>query len=119
MDTTVTGRETDMQPDIRVSDAERQHVVDVLQRHTSEGRLTLDEFSTRVDAAQRAVTRADLAAVTADLPEPPAPTPATRRPLVIGLLVAAIVVVLLLVVGVVAAVSGWGHMGPMKGGCCR
>jgi hypothetical protein len=106
-----------MQPNIRASDAERQHVVDILQRQTSAGRLTLDEFETRVDAAQRAVTRADLAALTADLPQPT--TPRARRPLVIGLVVAAIVVVLLIVTAILAGLAGWGHMGPMMGDCCR
>jgi hypothetical protein len=106
-----------MQPNIRASDAERQHVVDILQDQTSTGRLTLDEFETRVDAAQRAVTRADLAALTADLPQPT--TPPARRPLVIGLVVAAIVLVLLIVTAILAGLAGWGHMGPMMGGCCR
>jgi hypothetical protein len=59
-----------MQPHIRVSDADREHVVDLLQCYPSEGRLSLDEFSDRVDVAQRARTYGELAALTADLPAP-------------------------------------------------
>lgn len=61
---------------VRIGDAERQRVVDMLRRHTGEGRLTLDEFSERTGQVYAAVTRADLEAVLADLPEdlgPPLP----------------------------------------------
>jgi class 3 adenylate cyclase len=54
--------------EVRVGDAERQRVVDMLRRHTGEGRLTLDEFSERTGQVYAAVTRADLDAVLADLP---------------------------------------------------
>jgi Domain of unknown function (DUF1707) len=108
-----------VQPYMRVSDAERERVVDALQRHTSEGRLTLDEFSSRVEAAQRAVTQADLADLTADLPQPPAPADHTRGRLVTGLVIAGIVVALLLIGAIVTGVAGWGPMGSMMGNCCR
>ena len=42
-----------------------------LDRHPAAGRLTLDEFDQRSTAALAAVTRDDLAALTADLPELP------------------------------------------------
>jgi hypothetical protein len=104
-----------MQPFIRVSDADRQHVVDLLQRHTTAGRLSLDEFGTRVDAANRAVTRQDLAVLTADLPTEPTGGDAQRFPLRTTLIVAGTVVALLVIVAVVAGLAGWSDMGPMMG----
>lgn len=58
------------QPDIRVSDAERNKVVDVLREQCSEGRLTLEEFSDRVGDVFNARTRRELDAAVADLPVP-------------------------------------------------
>jgi hypothetical protein len=64
---------------LRVSDAERQQVVDALQRHTGEGRLSIDEFEDRSTLAFAARTRADLGGVLADLPAlPDVDGPATR-----------------------------------------
>jgi class 3 adenylate cyclase len=60
---------------VRIGDAERQRVVDMLRRHTSEGRLTLDEFSERAGQVYAAQTQSELAAVLVDLPgdlHPPA-----------------------------------------------
>jgi hypothetical protein len=54
--------------DIRASDAEREQVAAALGRAVGEGRLTLAEFSDRVGQAHAARTRAELAALTADLP---------------------------------------------------
>lgn len=84
------------QPDIRVSDAERNKVVDVLREQCSEGRLTLEEFSDRVGDVFNARTRRELDAAVSDLPvpveydplpetphpepEPPAVIAARRRP---------------------------------------
>ena len=53
---------------IRVSDAEREAVVTALAEHHAAGRLSLDELEERVGVGYRAVTRADLDAVLADLP---------------------------------------------------
>lgn len=101
-----------MQPFMRVSDADRQDVVDILQEHTAAGRLSLNEFTARVDAANRAVTHADLVPLTADLPTPvPAVPPVRRWPT--GLVVAGIVLALLLVVALVAGLTSGMHMGPM------
>jgi hypothetical protein len=55
---------------LRVSDADRDAVVDQLARHFQEGRLDLTEFQDRMDAAVRARTRGDLAGLLADLPQP-------------------------------------------------
>jgi hypothetical protein len=54
--------------DVRVSDADRQTVIEALQRHTGDGRLTLEEFEERVDEVLGARTRADLDAALRELP---------------------------------------------------
>ncbi|PRY45846.1 DUF1707 SHOCT-like domain-containing protein [Umezawaea tangerina] len=54
--------------DYRVSDAEREHVIGLLQKAIGQGLITLDEFSTRTDTALVAKTRAELNAVLLDLP---------------------------------------------------
>lgn len=54
---------------LRASDAERETVVERLQVALGEGRLTVTEFDERARDAYAATTRADLAALTADLPE--------------------------------------------------
>jgi hypothetical protein len=53
---------------LRVSDAEREHVVGLLQKAIGQGLITLDEFSTRTDSALAARTRSELNAVLIDLP---------------------------------------------------
>lgn len=52
----------------RVSDADRERVVDVLRLRCAEGYLSLDTLSGRVEAAYRAKTSAQLEAVILDLP---------------------------------------------------
>ncbi|MGX7823783.1 DUF1707 SHOCT-like domain-containing protein [Actinokineospora sp. 24-640] len=54
--------------DLRVSDAEREHVVNVLQKAIGRGLLDLDEFTRRTDLALASRTRAELNAVLVDLP---------------------------------------------------
>ncbi len=51
-----------------VGDAEREHAVTSLRDHCTAGRLTLDEFSERVDAALGSRTRGELEATLDDLP---------------------------------------------------
>ena len=58
---------------IRVSDAERDAAVERLSAATGDGRLTLAEFSQRMELATAARTRADLEPLTADLPADAAP----------------------------------------------
>lgn len=53
---------------LRVSDAEREHVVGVLQKAIGQGLLSLDEFTTRTDTALAARTRGELNSVLIDLP---------------------------------------------------
>lgn len=54
--------------DLRVSDAEREHVVNLLQKAIGQGLITLEEFTERTDSALAARTRAELNAVLIDLP---------------------------------------------------
>jgi hypothetical protein len=54
-------------PAILAADAEREQSTQVLSRAVVEGRLTLEEFSDRVERAQAARTRDELATLTRDL----------------------------------------------------
>jgi hypothetical protein len=53
---------------VRASDAERDAVVGRLNRAVGEGRLTMDEFSGRLELAYAASTRGDLDPLLRDLP---------------------------------------------------
>jgi hypothetical protein len=65
---------------LRVSDAERNAVVERLSAHFSEGRLDQAEFDERVSQAMAAKTRGDLDGLFDDLPDPePAGAPGTGR----------------------------------------
>ena len=67
---------------LRASHADRDHVVDTLKDAFVQGRLTKDEFDSRVGHALASRTHADLTALTADLPAPPpgARPPAVKTP---------------------------------------
>jgi hypothetical protein len=69
------------QPALRASDAEREHTVELLRRHSIDGRLTLEEFAQRMSTAYEARTREELDELVRDLPVdlPTTPTP-RRRP---------------------------------------
>ncbi|HMG65337.1 MAG TPA: DUF1707 domain-containing protein [Streptosporangiaceae bacterium] len=56
---------------VRASDADRDRAVDSLAAASAEGRLTLEEYSQRSEAALLARTLGDLAGLTADLPAAP------------------------------------------------
>jgi hypothetical protein len=74
---------TPQPPAILAGDAEREHSTELLSRAVVEGRLTLEEFSDRVERAQAARTREELATLTQDLPAaPPAPAPASSTEVV-------------------------------------
>jgi Domain of unknown function (DUF1707)/Cell wall-active antibiotics response 4TMS YvqF len=62
---------SEQHPELRVSDAEREATVVRLREAGGEGRLTLEELAERVELADAARTRGDLAALTADLPDSP------------------------------------------------
>ncbi|MFE3293667.1 DUF1707 domain-containing protein [Rhodococcus sp. NPDC059234] len=73
--------------DLRVSDAEREHVGQLLQRAVGQGMLSLGEFTERMDTALAARTRGELNAVLYDLPgmrvvtEEAPPQPAASGPI--------------------------------------
>jgi Domain of unknown function (DUF1707) len=65
---------------LRVGDAERESIADELREHYAQGRLTLEDFERRLEAAMAASTRADLDQLVRDLPHtkpPGAPLPAS------------------------------------------
>jgi hypothetical protein len=64
---------------IRASDAERDAVIEMLRRHTADGRLTMAEFEERVAEALAARTRGDLDPVLRELP-PLQPLTSPSRP---------------------------------------
>jgi Domain of unknown function (DUF1707) len=53
---------------LRISDAERAEVADLLSRHYGDGRLDQAEFNQRLDQAMKAKTYADLDGILVDLP---------------------------------------------------
>lgn len=58
---------------LRVSDADRSEVSELLSRHFSDGRLDSAEFDARLERTVNAKTRTELRAVLADLPHPGSP----------------------------------------------
>jgi Domain of unknown function (DUF1707) len=57
-------------PKLRASDADRDHVAELLRENAATGRLTMDEFSERLERCFAAQTYGDLDALVADLPAP-------------------------------------------------
>ncbi len=55
---------------VRVSDADRDRYIDALRTQCADGRLSLDEFSERVEGIYAARVRSELDEVVADLPVP-------------------------------------------------
>ena len=66
-------------PDQRVSDTERQAVVEQLRLNTADGRLDVDEFGDRVEQALSARTGAELGLVLKDLPHLQSPEAAAQH----------------------------------------
>ncbi len=65
---------------LRVSDADRNKVADLLRDAAGEGRIDLDELEERLEATYAAKTYADLVPITHDLPAHPGDqTPAVAR----------------------------------------
>jgi Domain of unknown function (DUF1707) len=65
---------------MRASDADRERAVADLREHLLAGRLTLEEFTGRVDTALRARVTGDLARVQADLPVVLTQATGSRKP---------------------------------------
>ena len=59
-------------PTLRAADADRDAVAERLRTAHAEGRLTVEEFGERLDAAFAARTMGELAGLTVDLPAEPA-----------------------------------------------
>jgi Domain of unknown function (DUF1707) len=105
-------------PDMRVSDAERDAVVTDLGQHFQDGRLDQAEFGQRMTAAMAASTRGHLDALVADLPpaapggqrvrpgQPGQPGPPGGPPRVLAFLPLALAALF-----ITAAVSGGWHHG--------
>jgi hypothetical protein len=78
------GLDSELEPhggnQLRASDADRDQVIEALAAASAEGRLSLEEYSERSEAALVARTQGELAGLTADLPAPrhadTAPVPA-------------------------------------------
>jgi hypothetical protein len=71
---------------LRASDADREQIVSALRQHHAEGRLTVDEFTDRMQRAFGAKTFGDLDLLTRDLPPllPPLPEPLRPDPAVVA-----------------------------------
>jgi hypothetical protein len=95
---------------LRVSDAERQQVVDQLSQHFAEGRLDQAEFDERSSRAMTAKTRADLGGLFDDLPETGAPAvpELPRRRHRHPILTLVLIVVIALAAAHVLAWAAWG-----------
>jgi Flp pilus assembly protein TadB len=66
-------------PDLRISDADRTDVADRLSKHYGDGRLDETEFNERLDKAMKAKTQADLSGLFHDLPDVDSPTEIAPR----------------------------------------
>jgi hypothetical protein len=97
--------------DVRAADSDRERVLAELQRHTSAGRLSMDEFSERAAAVYGSRTMGELAALTADLPHDPNPAAALPTPRA-GRTLLVVVAMALALLGL-AVVS---HVGPIISG---
>ena len=62
------------------SDADREHVVEILTAAFVQGRLTIDELRLRAGLALASRTYAELAVMIADIPVPPLKAPPAPRP---------------------------------------
>lgn len=104
-----TGQPVRTTEPVRIGDAERDQAVSTLGDHFAAGRLTRDEFDTRVDQAMAARFDGDLKPLFADLPRPvsiPAPVAAGAVPMrTAGPLLALWLMPFLLVSAVVTAVA--------------
>jgi hypothetical protein len=65
-------------PDLRVSQAERDEVVTILAGHFADGRLTVEEYEERVETALAARTGRDLEPLLEDLPAADRPAAPAR-----------------------------------------
>jgi class 3 adenylate cyclase len=100
---------------LRVSDADRERVVESLREHYGAGRLSDEELSERVEAVYDVRTMSELQALTADLPSPPELGRGLRRSALeasVRAHLAIYLVVNVMLVGIWAA-SGGGYFWPV------
>lgn len=100
---------------VRASDADREHVVELLREHYGAGRLSEDELSERLEAVYGVRTMSELGALTADLPSRPEPGGGRRRGALgtsVRIHLAVYVVVNVMLIGIWAA-SGGGYFWPV------
>lgn len=69
-----------LNPELRISDADRDRIVEILSTHVGAGRLSLTEFDARVAQVYRSTTEPQARRVLTDLPAPTPPAP-VRQPL--------------------------------------
>ena len=110
----------DQRPEVRVSDADREETVKLLERHYADGRLTFDEYSERMEAAFHARTHEDLRQTLRELPPLEQPRPPAQRTspgrdwpswLTPGLIIGAVIALAILP----WAFGGWWFGGPHRG----
>jgi Domain of unknown function (DUF1707) len=70
---------SELEPTLRIGDADRERVAERLRTAAGEGRLAADELEERLEAAFAARTEAELAPLVADLPGEPRVRPRRRR----------------------------------------
>ncbi|MEP9363854.1 DUF1707 domain-containing protein [Nocardioides sp. CN2-186] len=73
----------ELEPDsssLRISDADRHRVAEILREAAGDGRIDFDELDERLEATYAARTYADLVPITMDLPAHPAPATPVQRP---------------------------------------
>src|SRR3954447_3580989 len=83
--TTLGGMEAQPYQDpsrLRISDADRHKVAEVLRQAAGEGRIDLDELDQRLEATYQAQTYGELGPITADLPVAGAARAVVPRPVV-------------------------------------
>jgi hypothetical protein len=71
---------------LRASDADRERIVLALRQHHGDGRLTVEEFTERMNLAYEAKTLGDLDGLTRDLPPLPPPLPEEIHPDPVGVI---------------------------------
>src|SRR6478735_12507835 len=65
---------------LRISDADRHRVAEILREAAGDGRIDFDELDERLEATYAARTYADLVPITMDLPAHPAQATPVQRP---------------------------------------
>lgn len=95
---------TDTGQSMRIGDAERSQVSEVLSKHYAAGRLDDEEFNQRMGQAMGAKTRSDLSGLLSDLPatEPTDKAPAHRHRFGLGR-----IVMVGLAIFVAASIASW------------